>query len=437
MKILAIETSCDETSVAIIETSGLRRQPIVRVFAHFVSSQMKLHAAFGGVVPNLAKREHERLLAPLLVKALKEAGIWNFEFGKKIKDFQSQIQNSPQKADRPLVDKFQILDSILDREPELLSQFRRKIYDLPVPDIDVIAVTNGPGLAPALWVGVNFAKALALVWNRPIIPVNHMKGHLFSALLQCGKKNDQCSAKGRSAFGGQIANVKLPLLALLVSGGHTELVLMKKFGNYEIIGETLDDAAGEAFDKVARMLDLGYPGGPAIAEAAQSQKSNVKSQNYNSPPKADPPLAEKVKIKFPRPMITSKDFNFSFSGLKTSVLYFIRGLADKKFITILRPAIAKEFQDAVVDVLVAKTIRAALQYKIKTIVVGGGVAANKLLRERLSREVKEKCKGVRVFFPHPSLTGDNALMIAFAAAIDGKKKTPSKIGVAANLRLSA
>ncbi len=167
------------------------------------------------------------------------------------------------------------------------------------------------------------------------------------------------------------------------------------------------------------MLDLGYPGGPAIAEAAKFKDLKIKS----------------LKIRFPRPMIQSKDFNFSFSGLKTSVLYFIRDLADKKSVRTYTPVIAKEFQDAVVDVLVAKTIRAAQLYRAKTIIVGGGVSANKLLRERLAIEVKEKCKGADFFVPHPSVTGDNALMIALAAVIDGNKKAPNEIGAEANMRL--
>ncbi len=397
MKILAIETSCDETSVAIIKTKGSSRQPNVDVLAHFISSQIELHAQFGGVVPNLAKREHQRLLVPLLIKALKKSGLYEIS---KFKNQDSKTQSHSLK-----------LKELLEREPDLLVEFKKKISKLVIPDIDAIAVTNGPGLAPALWVGVNCAKALSLVWKKPIIPMNHMKGHLYAAFI-----GDVVREKKPMQF----PKIRFPMLALLVSGGHTELVLMKKFGSYEIIGETLDDAAGEAFDKVARMLDLGYPGGPVIAaEAAKFKDLKIKSLN----------------IRFPRPMIKSNDYNFSFSGLKTSVLYFIRDLADKKSVRAYTPVIAKEFQDAVVDVLVAKTIRAAQQYGVKTIIVGGGVSANKLLRERLSIEVKDKCKGVDFFVPHPSVTGDNALMIALAAVLDGKKKAPNEIGAEGNLRL--
>ena len=396
MKILAIETSCDETAIAIIEISGSHTQPEFQVLSHLVSSQIELHAQFGGVVPNLAKREHERLLVPLLIKALKESGIWNRECG-------TRIQNSKFSARGGSASGGQILNSILEREAELLTQVQKKIVPLPIPDIDAIAVTNGPGLAPALWAGINFAKALAFVWKKPIIPVNHMKGHLYSALLKRGKNNGQF----------QIQHFKFPLIALLVSGGHTELVLMKKFGDYAIIGETLDDAAGEAFDKVARMMKLGYPGGPAIAVAAQKNTSSVR------------------QFSLPRPMMSSKDYNFSFSGLKTAVLYALRDMPKGKRVA---AAMAKEFQDAVVDVLVAKTIRAVKEYHAKTLIVGGGVSANHLLREQLAKEVS-RLDNVRLFMPDRSLTGDNALMIAIAAYIDGKKKAPNLIGAEANMRL--
>lgn len=411
MKMLAIETSCDETSVAIVNFSGTRANPKFQVLSHLVSSQVELHTKFGGVVPNLAKREHERNLVPLLQKALKESRIKNQESGK------SNISSSHDSS-------LTILDSLFDHEPELLIEFKKKIISLPIPTIDVIAVTNGPGLAPALWVGINFARALSLLWKKPLIPMNHMKGHLFSALLQCGKKNDQFSIfnfqknKKLIIF---VPRIKFPLLALLVSGGHTELVLMKKFGHYQIIGETLDDAAGEAFDKVARMLQLGYPGGPAIAAAAKAQSAKRKTKN--------------VDIKLPRPMLNSKDYNFSFSGLKTAVLYLLRDINNKKRIRLLRSAIAKEFQDAVVDVLVAKTNAAAQEHRVKTISVGGGVSANTLLRQRLSHDIKKNMPRVRLFLSHVSVTGDNALMIALAAFIDGKKKAPKHVGADANMRL--
>ena len=398
MKILAIETSCDETSVAIMEVNGSRHQPTLRVCEHLVASQVEMHAKFGGVVPNLAKREHQRLLVPLTLRALKKAGMHkSSKF--KVQGLTLTLKNK------------NLLQTILEREPELLSQFSKRILPLDIPDIDVIAVTHGPGLAPALWVGVNFAKALALVWKKSVIPMNHMKGHLYAAFVP---ETIHYSAPF------QFPRLRFTVIALLVSGGHTELVLMKKFGDYKIIGETLDDAAGEAFDKVARMMKLGYPGGPAIAAEAAKFK-NVK--------------IESLKIRLPRPMISSKDYNFSFSGLKTAVLYALRDLPKGKRMTSVIPAMAKEFQDAVVDVLVAKTIRAAKEYGAKTIAVGGGVSANHLLRDRLLEEVKKQLPNAKLFLPHVSLTGDNALMIAIAAALDGKKKAPNDIGAEANLRL--
>ena len=395
MKILAIETSCDETSVAIIETTGSRVKPKFRVLAHLVSSQIEVHKEFGGVVPNLAKREHQRLLVPLLLRALDKAGMKQSGGGKGI-----------------ISDKMdQKLKIILERESDLLLHIQKKIVMLAPPDIDAIAVTNGPGLAPALWVGINFAKALALLWKKPIIPMNHMKGHLYAAFIQRRVKTSD-----EIVF----PHVRFPVIALLVSGGHTELVLMKKFGDYKIIGETLDDAAGEAFDKVARMINLGYPGGPAISAAA-AEIAKFKDKKFKS-----------LKVRLPRPMISSKDYNFSFSGLKTAVLYALRDMPKGKRVA---AAMAKEFQDAVVDVLVAKTIRAVKEYRAKTLIVGGGVSANQLLRERLRDEIKRNHQDTDFFAPHPSLTGDNALMIALAAAIDGNKKAPKDIGADANMRL--
>jgi len=399
MKILAIETSCDETSIAIVEVNGSRRQPIFRVYEHVVASQVEMHAKFGGVVPNLAKREHQRLLVPLTLGALKKAGMYE---SLKLKTQNAKVQLKTQN----------LLQTIFERESELLSVFEKKILPLDVPDIDAITVTNGPGLAPALWVGVNFAKALALVWKKPVIPMNHMKGHLYAAFVPEAVRN--------LAF-FQIPRIQFPVIALLVSGGHTELVLMKTFGSYKIIGETLDDAAGEAFDKVARMMKLGYPGGPAIAAAAMMQNEKRKTKN--------------IDIRLPRPMISSKDYNFSFSGLKTAVLYALRDMPKSIRMASVIPAMAKEFQQAVVDVLVTKTMRAAQEYGAKTIAVGGGVSANHLLRERLSQEVKKQLPDTKLFLPHSSLTGDNALMIAIAAVIDGKKKAPNTIGAEANLRL--
>jgi N6-L-threonylcarbamoyladenine synthase len=251
-----------------------------------------------------------------------------------------------------------------------------------------------------------------------------MAGHLYSALLQKNlklqapnyKQYQNSKSKAQKNLEFVICDLKFPALALLVSGGHTELVLTKGHGKYKVVGETLDDAAGEAFDKVARLLGLPYPGGQEIAKI---------SAIYEARPH---------KIKLPRPMIGSRDYNFSFSGLKTAVLYLIRDLGEKKAKR-LRPAIAREFQNAVVEVLVKKTIRAAKQYKVKTILLGGGVAANKLLREQLAKAIRKDLPDVNYQLPMSNLTGDNALMIALAAYFQGKKKDLDQVEADANLHL--
>lgn len=411
--ILAIETSCDETAIAIVKCSHAAHTISVRVLSSLVASQAKLHAKFGGVVPNLARREHQKNLIPLLRQALNAAGV------KKSK---TKNQNAKSKL------KIQKLNEILARETNLLEKFKRYIVPLEIPPIDALAVTSGPGLSPALWVGVNFSRALSSLWDVPLIPVNHMEGHLFSALLQIpiqrSKSATSISAQiSNSEF--KIQNIKTPALALLVSGGHTELVLMEKFGKYKIIGETLDDAAGEAFDKVARILGLGYPGGPAIAKEAQSVKR--RAQNNNA----------KLKIKLPRPMINSGDYNFSFSGLKTATLYLVRDLENAGHsIEKLRPVIAREFQDAAIEILVKKTVRAMKEYKAKTLLLGGGVAANTRLRKKMQEAVRENLSHVLCLISHVALAGDNALMVALAACLTGKAKPWQKVAADPNARLS-
>src|SRR3990167_8553557 len=233
MKILAIETSCDETSVAIIEGKGKSENPSFKILSNVVLSQIKLHTHWGGVVPMIAKREHSKNLINILEKSLRKS---SFLISKSEFLISKQIQNS----------KLRIINKILEREQELLERFLKFIPTIKPPKIDAIAVTVGPGLEPALWVGINFAKALAFVWDKPVVAVNHMEGHIVSALL---KK----SGNEFSIFNFQFP--KFPMIALLISGGHTQLVLSKEWLKYEIIGETLDDAVGEAFDKVARMLD--------------------------------------------------------------------------------------------------------------------------------------------------------------------------------------
>jgi len=274
MKILAIETSCDETAVSIVEIhpadsgdhsaadSEIKLQNAqFNVLGNALYSQIETHRQFGGVFPMLAKREHAKNLVPITRAALHEARLLHENY---------VVLSEEQKIK---------LEKLLHREPGLLEKVIEFLEQEEKPDIDAIAVTQGPGLEPALWVGINFAQALAVIWELPIIPVNHMEGHILSAML-----------KESSHAKFLISDIKFPALALLISGGHTELVLMEKWFSYEVIGETRDDAVGEAFDKVARMLDLPYPGGPeisALAEQARSQNSR---------------LTKSLDIKFPTPI---------------------------------------------------------------------------------------------------------------------------------------
>jgi N6-L-threonylcarbamoyladenine synthase len=385
MKILAIETSCDETAIAVVACTGGAKAPRFEILSNIVASQIAIHAPFGGVVPNLAKREHEKNLPIVLLQALQEAGVL-----------------IPNPASPAGGSKFQIPKSI--------------------SGIDAIAVTIGPGLAPALWTGVNFAKELAEQWKKSIIPVNHMEGHIASVLLTPPNPPDGHRGGRKGWFTTPIRvgrKVVFPALALLVSGGHTELVLMKNWKNKRVIGETLDDAAGEAFDKVGRLLGLGYPGGPAIAREAE-KNFQIPISNFQTNSKSC--LAgrrvqiQNSQIKLPRPMLHTKDYNFSFSGLKTAVRYLVENLKQQDIsVKKLRPAIAKEFQDAVVEVLVKKTIRAAKEYRVKTVILGGGVAANNLLRARLTESVKKELPFAICYLPSVAFTGDNAAMIAAAA----------------------
>ncbi len=377
MRVLAIETSCDETAISIIETEDGKT---IKVLGNKVLSQIDIHKEYGGVFPMLAKREHARAIVPLLLTVLQEAGM------KK--------KTSRHVIEHPLRAEFQ---EIMDREPEMYAAFINELPSVDTPDIDALLVTSGPGLEPALWVGINFAKALSMVWKKPIIPVNHMEGHMISSMLIA--KDDML----------EIPEVAFPVLGLLVSGGHTELVLMKDWGVYEIVGETKDDAAGEAFDKVARILGLPYPGGPEISKLAM--KGSVGA------------------YQLPRPMLHTKDFDFSFSGLKTSVLYLTKKLVEASgpLSDEIRANIAKEFEEAVTEVLVEKTVRAAKEYGAQTILLGGGVSANKRLRERLTAKVAEDL-ACMLYIPHASLSTDNALMIAVAGLLTYRREPKRNYG---------
>ena len=332
-RVLAIETSCDETAAAVVEDGR-------HVLSSVVSSQVDLHARYGGVVPELAGRAHVELLTPVVAEALLEAGVENRADGR--------------------------------------------------PALDAVAATIGPGLIGALLVGVSAAKAMALAWGLPFVGVNHLEGHLAAAFLE-------------------EPELEFPLVVLLVSGGHTMLVLMEGPGSYRLLGQTVDDAAGEAFDKVARFLGLGYPGGPVIDQVS-----------IEGDPKA---------VEFPRAMI-DEGHDFSFSGLKTAVITYVRKNPEAAVADV-----AASFQEAVVDVLVSKARRAALDLGVKGLCLAGGVAANSLLRER----TLDVCiaEGLRPFIPSRSLCTDNAAMIGVAAAWRLAASGPSPLDLAAdpNLRL--
>ena len=509
MRILAIETSCDDTGIAILEINP-GGQP--RLLANLVSSQTKIHAPWGGVVPMLARREHQKNLVPILGQVLKEAGLLApFGHSEHIRFAQYKLReeslaNASTVARirersfglRPQDDD--TLQTILDREPDLFKKLLPFLKKYQKPNIDSIAVTIGPGLEPALWVGVNLARALAFFWNLPIIPVNHVEAHIstnwfFSPVIassaECGAKQSRPIAAVHSprwSFGeaGGIATssrqgrtprhdigMKFPAICLVVSGGHTQIILMRRFGRYKILGETRDDAAGEAFDKVAKMLNLGYPGGPAIAKQASQWNFSPcggSPEGRQFPPldfaqgkisPASPKLCrgranfqknyklQIPKIKFPRPMINSKDYDFSFSGLKTAVLYFVKTLSPAR-LKKLTPAIAAEFQQAVIDVLVAKTIQAAREFKAKTVLLSGGVAANDALRETLKLQTTnyhpsgDHPQGDKLHFlvPPKNFCTDNAAMVALTAYEKTKNKSLSRwlnwrnIKADANLKLN-
>ncbi len=356
MIILGIDTSCDDTSISLVKVN--EKQPSFTILTNTISSQINIHKQYGGVFPALAKRAHQQNLTKVLGKALTPY--------LKPKNKITQLSNKE-------------IKEILIREQHLLPKLMKFFNKYKKPKIDYIAVTVGPGLEPCLWTGINFAKALSHQWNIPLIPVNHMEGHICANRL-----NNQ--------------EIKYPAISLLVSGGHTQLILSKKEKHYQLIGETRDDAAGECFDKVARILGLDYPGGPIIEKLAKEIKES--------------------SITLPRPMMHTKDFDFSFSGLKTAVLYEDKKhKKTKKYIK----EMAKEAQTAIFDVLIKKTLKAAKFHKAKTIIIGGGVSASDTLKERFKKEIKDDYLFV---YPEKKLSTDNAAMIAVAGYlnINNKKK---------------
>lgn len=400
MKILGIETSCDETAVCIIEVNESKDGPILKVLGNQLYSQISKHQEFGGVMPMLAKREHAKNLVPLLTKCLQESNLTPA----------IPLINGREKKDPlPSLDKegLREVERILEREPELFVELRKLLETVEKPDIDALAVTNGPGLEPALWVGVTFAKALGEAWNIPIIPTNHMEGHIVVSALDKTKNSDYI-----------VRETKYPALALLISGGHTQLVLIKDNLRYEIVGGTRDDAVGEAYDKVARMMGLPYPGGPQISKYADAWR------------------AKKVSIqtfKFPRPMIHSKDLDFSFSGLKTAVLYTIKEI--KELTEEMKQEISFEFQNAVIEVITSKTKTALIKYGAQTLIAGGGVIANKDIRLALENLTKEL--GIIFQLPEISTSTDNALMISVAGYMNilAGKKSEKDFKASGNLHL--
>ena len=314
MLILSIETSCDETSAAVIENGDT-------ILSNVVASQINSHKRFGGVVPEIASRHHVEYITLIIEEAMEEAYV-TFE------------------------------------------------------DLDAVAVTEGPGLVGALLIGVNAAKAIAYAHNLPLIPVNHIAGHIYANQL--------------------VQPLEFPLLSLVVSGGHTELIYMKEHGSFEIIGETRDDAAGEAYDKIGRVIGVPYPGGKHIDEMAQ-----VGEDTFN----------------FPRAMIDEDNYDFSFSGLKSAFINKVHN-AEQKGEELNHEDLATSFQQAVVDVLVSKTIRAAKEYDVKQIILAGGVAANSGLRTGLSEAVETELTDVPLIIPPLLLCGDNAAMIGAAAFLE-------------------
>ena len=356
MLICSIETSCDETAVSFVQATGGLKSPRFFVLGNVVSSQIKKHAPFGGVVPLLAAREHAKNIERVFKLALKQANI--------------------------------------EKEP------------------DLIAVTRGPGLMPSLRIGVAFARSLSYFSKIPVLGVNHLEGHMYANLLAPMGQWSQ-------------TQIEFPAVSLIISGGHTELYALKKYGAAHLVGQTHDDAVGECFDKTARLLGLGYPGGPLIDKLGQ--------------------LGNAFAYEFPAPMIYAKNFDFSFSGLKTAMLYFLK---DHKFDfnrarlsakqEVLRNDICASFERAAARVLVSKTMRLANKEKAKTVIIGGGVAANSYIRSAFEQAGAEQGFSGKILFPNKGYITDNAAMIAVAgyiAHLRGDRDTWRTLGPEANLRL--
>lgn len=357
MKILAIDTSADETAAAVVEGR--------RIVSNVIYSQINIHKKWGGIYPTLAKRAHEERIDGVVEKAIK--GVKSYELGVR-------------REDRGYV-------GVKGENKMQVKGYKLRVRG-GMDNIDAIAVTQGPGLAIALEVGIQKAKALATEFKKPLIAVNHLEGHLYSCFAQ-------------NSVGNPDYEIKFPYLGLIISGGHTQIVLIREHLQYQILGEILDDAAGEALDKAAKLLGLGYPGGPVIEQLAHE-------------------VGQIDKYHFPRPMLQSKNLDFSFSGLKTSFYYYVRELPEKEKIKITKYLVSS-FQEAVFDVIVRKTESAIKQSGVSNIIVGGGVCANLYLRKLLRKMVK-KNHGTIIFPPFKYLTGDNAAMIGVVAGYKAEKK---------------
>jgi N6-L-threonylcarbamoyladenine synthase len=349
MKILGIETSCDETAAALIE--GTTQDKPVRILSNVVASSEEFHKKTGGIVPEVAARKQIEFMIPVLSEALRR---------------------------------------------------------IQVKDIDAIAVTHGPGLVGSLLIGVETAKALSFAWEKPIFPVNHLVGHLYASWLEANPKYQILNSKQIQNANSKIQQKdvpKFPAIGLVASGGHTDLVLMKSHGALQYLGGTRDDAAGEAFDKIARMLGLGYPGGPAIAKVAMKFQMSLRQSSEQA--------NVKCPIKLPRPMIDSEDYDFSFSGLKTAAQRIIneQNTINKK----QRAWLAWEVQEAICEVLVEKLMLVIEEFLPKSVIVAGGVAANSRLRQLLESGIRNQKSGMELFIPPVELCTDNAVCIAAAA----------------------
>lgn len=370
MNILAIETSCDETALCIMEAEKNEGEISFNLLSNILHSQIKEHEKYGGVFPSLAKREHARRIVPLLKEVVDNSKLSGKSNNIDVEKFR---------------DKF---NGLFSHEENLSDELLSFLKENNRPDIDLIAVTEGPGLEPALWVGINTAIALSIAWRIPVMPVNHLEGHIASVVFDPEENKT-------------LPFPIFPSLALIISGGHTEMIKMNDWGSYKYIGGTLDDAVGEAFDKVARMIDIPYPGGPKIAQLAEEARETREK-------------GERADFSFPRPMINSGDNNFSFSGLKTSAMYKIKEmehpLSDKT-----KRMISRELEEAITETLLSKVSKVIENEDVSSLIISGGVSAN----QHIKNEFKKLSLKYNIPFhiPHIKITTDNAVMIALSSAI--------------------